>query len=78
LRRFWHSDCGLPRLALCWDVQPPTVLLCRVNYFVRPHVTAGVGGVKHTFKVVGVVFPDGADVAFADQLVFPSALMLSL
>lgn len=38
---------------------------------VPPHVTARIGGVKHRFKVAGVVFLGGADVAFADQLVFP-------
>ena len=37
--------------------------------FVRPYVTAGIGGVQHLFKRVGVVFLRGADVAFSDQLV---------
>ena len=39
--------------------------------FVRPYVTAGVGSVKHRFKMVGVMLFGSADVAFADEFVFP-------
>ena len=39
--------------------------------FVRPYVTAGVGPVKYRFKMVGVMFFGGADVAFADEFIFP-------
>ena len=38
---------------------------------VRPCVTAGVGSVKHHFKMVDVMLFSSADVAFADEFVFP-------
>ena len=62
---------------LALDMHPPTVLPEALFPFfilitlIRPYVTAGVGGVKHLFKVLGVVLFGGADMAFADQFVFP-------
>lgn len=68
---------GLAEFGLVLDVHTPTFLLealfprLVLIAFVRPYVTAGVGGVKHCLKMVGVVLFGGAHVAFADQLVFP-------
>ena len=77
LRHFGQPDWGLNFSSFVLDVHTPALLpemlfmhLVLIT-LVCPYVTAGIGGVKHVVKVVGVVLFGGADMMPADQLVFP-------